>query len=64
MSVIFYQTKNDIDSELKHTKAIILNMLIITGILSIISFFVYKQLDNTNIVDIKNDTSISKPLNQ
>lgn len=45
MSIIFYQTKKDIDKELKHTKAIIINMAFLTIILGIISYFVYKQID-------------------
>lgn len=45
MSIIFYQTKKDIDGELKHTKAIIINMIFLTLIMSVISYFVYKQID-------------------
>ena len=45
MSIIFYQTKKDIDKELKHTKAIIINMLFLTIVLGIVSYFVYKQID-------------------
>ena len=45
MSIIFYQTKKDIDKEFIHTKAIIINMLFLTIVLGIVSYFVYKQIE-------------------